>query len=124
MSTTLSEIAKEVFDTLTVELDGVVKDITLNRSAKGDYDAETGSYPTVESQTSGRGLSESENALSRFSDSFPQYVLTGKETLWFCAEFDFAPKATDKFTVDGRTYEIKAVRDILTNGELFRVLVV
>ena len=62
--------------------------------------------------------------INTFASDFPHYVITGKETLWFIAEVDFAPQETDKFAVNGKVYEVKAVRDILSNGELFRVLVV
>lgn len=126
--TTLTEIATEVFNALTEELEGVVKDVTVTRVTKGEYNAATGKYPQTTQIASGRGLAETDGnstrSISTFAADFPFYTITGNETLWFVSEFEFPPKAADKFAVDGKTYEVKAVRDILANGELFRVLVV
>jgi hypothetical protein len=122
--TTLSDIANEVFDAVSAELDGVVKSVTLTREGPtGDYDPETGEYPTAPQVTSARAVLETEKIFESNPVSLPFYVPTGEEALWFACGFGFAPKPDDVMTVEGKDFVVKYVRDVMNNGELFRLLV-
>lgn len=122
--TTLSDIANEVFDAVAVELDGVIKTITLTRAGvTGEYDPETGTYPTTPQTTTARGLLETEKIFDGKPIDTPFYVPTGQTATWFACGFGFTPKPADIITVDGKDFTVKFVRDILENDELFRLMV-
>ena len=118
---TLTEIAQEAFDAVAAEIPGVIKSVTVSRVVTGnEYDPETGKYNETSMTTNGRAIAESDTAIE---DAFPDLTATPSGVIWFVAELDFAPEENDSFEVNGVKRTVEAVRDILENGELFRVLV-
>lgn len=122
--TTVREIALEAMSAVAAEVEGVIKSITFERETTTEYDPETGTVTSEPEEASATGVQETGEDKSLVRDYFPDYVVTGAETVWVVVTDGFVPREGDRMTADGVARTVMRSVDILSVGQLHRVMVV
>lgn len=115
----VADIAKEAFDGVAAELDGVIQAASLIRTIRGAYDPTSGTFTETAQQWSGRALIADERALA---DIFPAYVIGPSDRLVYLEGFTESPKETDKVTIGSKAYQVTKTADIVGAGSFFTVV--
>lgn len=122
MPLTVAQIAAQAFDAVAAKITGPIQTCTLSR-AGADYDPTSGDMaagsPGTETGT-GRCVWASESAVA---DVFPHLEISDADALVYAIELTLAPREGDTFAAGGRTGQVLAVRDILTVGELYAMVI-
>lgn len=117
----VADIAAQAFGAVAGAMSGVVKPATLTRITQGVYNPATGSYTTTTATTGGRAIFDTSKPVE---DVFPAHVIGPGESLVYFEGLSWAPKETDAATIDGSSYQIAIVSDVLHAGGLYAAIVV
>jgi len=112
---------KDMADSIMTAFGDVIIDATVSTVTQGSFDRDTGTYTDIETDIATRvkKTKKSIDFISKkgsISNEFEAYLVRG-------SDFTVAPEATDKFTVNGKTYLIDEVEDLGGIGALYRIMV-
>lgn len=116
----VADIAREAFEGVSDEIEGIIQPAVLQRAARGAHDPATGTRPQTIEQWPGRALKADEKALA---DIFPAYVIGPADSLVYLEGCAMIPVETDSLMINGAPNEVVRVGDIVGAGEFFVLIV-